>query len=90
MHLTDSEAGLGKSAYLECEINSSQLLDVRFYKGNKECFEGTKYKIIHDGSKYRLIIMNVSLDDQDEYSVKAKNKAGSKISRASLTVKSIL
>ena len=34
----------------------------------------------------KLSIFNVSLDDHDEYSVKAKTKAGSKMSRASLIV----
>ncbi len=88
LHLEDSEAGLGKTAHFECEINSSQSLDVRFFKGTKEIFEGVKYKVINDGSKYKLLIFNVSLDDQDEYSVKARNKAGSKISRAFLTATS--
>jgi hypothetical protein len=88
MHLEDSEAGLGKNAHFECEINSSQSLDVRFFKGTKEIFEGMKYRVTNDGLKYKLVIFNVSLDDEDEYSVKARNKAGSKISRAYLTVTS--
>ena len=88
MHLEDSEAGLGKNAHFECEINSTQSLDVRFFKGTKEIFDGVKYKVTDDGSKYKLVIFNVTFDDQDEYSVKARNKAGSKISRAYLTVTS--
>jgi hypothetical protein len=34
-----------------------------------------------------LAINNVQLNDEDEYSVKAKNKGGSRMSRAYLTVK---
>lgn len=84
--LEDAEVSLGKNVTFECEIQSSQMLDVRFYKGCKECFDGPKYKISQDGSKYSITVFNVTLDDQDEFSVKAKNKAGSKMSRAYLTV----
>jgi len=87
MHLQDTEAGLGKTAHFECKIESSQALDVRFFKDTKECFHGSKYKISEEsGGVYKLSIFNVNLEDQDEYSVKAKNKAGSKMSRASLIV----
>jgi len=87
VHLQDTEAGLGKTAHFECQIVASQTLDVRFFKDTKELFHGNKYKITKENNDiYKLSIFNVSLDDQDEYSVKAKTKAGSKMSRASLIV----
>lgn len=86
VHLQDTEAGLGKTAHFECQIVASQTLDVRFFKDTKELFHGNKYKITKENDVYKLSIFNVSLDDHDEYSVKAKTKAGSKMSRASLIV----
>ena len=88
--LEDTTGNLGQTATFECEISSTHALDVRFYKGSKECFDGLKYRFTQDGSKYRFTINNVNLDDQDEYSVKAQNKGGSKMSRASLTVNSMI
>lgn len=88
MRLEDCSANEGKTAYFECDINASPNTDVRFFKSGREIFNGGKYQITQDGTKYTLAVQNVSQDDEDEYSVKAKNKGGSKMSRASLTVRS--
>ncbi len=61
--------------------------DVRFFKSGRELFSGSKYQISNDGTRWTLTVNNVCMDDEDEYAVKAKNKSGSKMSRASLTVK---
>ncbi|CAF0846330.1 unnamed protein product [Brachionus calyciflorus] len=85
--LRDTEAVEGKVAYFECQITGQPAPSVSFFRGSRELFESTKYKISQDGDKYILAIHNVTLDDEDEYSVKAKNKGGSRMSRANLTVK---
>lgn len=86
--LQDTEAVEGKQAVFECEINAHPAPVIRFYKGSKELYDSNKYRITQEGNKHILTIYNVQLEDQDdEYSVKAKNKGGSRMSRANLTVK---
>lgn len=71
----------------ECQITASPSPNVTFYKGSKELYDTGKYRIVQEKDRYLLYVNNVNLDDQDEYSVKAKNKGGSRMSRANLTVK---
>lgn len=71
----------------ECQIGGQPQPLISFWRGTRELFDSLKYKIVQDGEKYFLHINNVQLEDEDEYSVKAKNKGGSKMSRAYLTVK---
>ena len=85
--LSDVETSEGKTAYFECQISALPTPEIRFYKGSKELYDSNKFRISQEGDKFILAIYNVTLDDQDEYSVKAKNKGGSRISRANLTVK---
>ena len=87
LKMKDTEAVEGKTASFDCEINSSPMTEVCFYKGSKEIHDGIKYKINNEGCSYKLVIYNVCLDDQEEFSVKAKNRIGSRMSRAFLTVK---
>jgi hypothetical protein len=58
------------------------------YKGTKELSEGLKYSITREGDKCILVINNVSPDDVDEYSIKAKNKGGSRMCRCNVNVRS--
>lgn len=88
MKLDDVSANEGKTAYFECDINASPNTDVRFYRSGHEIFPGGRYSITNDGTKWTLAIRDVGQDDEDEYSVKAKNKGGSKMSYANLTIKS--
>ena len=85
--LNDCDVAEEKTAYFECEITGQPAPTVRFYRGTKELYDNNKYRITQDGNKYTLAIFNVTLEDEDEYSVKAKNKGGSRMSRANLTVK---
>lgn len=87
VRLKDSETSEGRTAIFECQISGTPPPLISFWRGTKELFETGKYKILQDGDKYFLHINNVTLDDEDEYSVKAKNKGGSRMSRAYLTVK---
>ncbi len=87
VQLEDQEVNESKTVYFECEIHAVPAPIIRFYKGSKELYDSSKYKITKEGDKHVLAIYNASLDDQDEYSVKAKNKGGSRMSRANLTVK---
>jgi Immunoglobulin I-set domain len=51
--------------------------------------DSDKYQISKEGDKYVLTVNNVFGEDADEYCVKATTSAGSKSSRADLTIKSM-
>lgn len=40
-----------------------------------------------EGDKYILVINNATPDDVDEYSIKARNKAGSRMCRCNVNVR---
>ena len=56
------------------------------YKGSREIHDCDKYEITSEGDKQILVIRNVYGEDADEYSVRASNKGGSRISRAELDI----
>ena len=58
------------------------------YKGTKELSESLKYSITREGDKCILVINNLTPDDVDEYSIKARNKGGSRMCRANVNVRS--
>lgn len=87
LKLEDQEVNENKTAYFECSINAQPAPIIRFYKGSKELFDSSKYKITNEGDKFVLAIYACNLDDVDEYSVKAVNKGGSRMSRANLNVR---
>jgi hypothetical protein len=65
-----------------------QLLFVIFrYKGTKELSDNLKYSITREGDKCILVINNVTPDDVDEYSIKARNKGGSRMCRCNVSVR---
>ncbi|CAF4156749.1 unnamed protein product, partial [Rotaria sordida] len=61
---------------------------VRLYKGTKELSEGPKYSIKREGDICILVINNATPDDVDEYSIKARNKGGSRMCRCNVNVRS--
>ncbi|CAF1373331.1 unnamed protein product [Adineta steineri] len=60
----------------------------RRFKGTEEISQGAKYTITPDGDKYILVINNATPDDVDEYSIKARNKGGSRICHCNINVRS--
>ena len=57
------------------------------YKGTKELSDSLKYSLTREGDKCILVINNVTPDDVDEYSIKARNKAGSRMTRCNVNVR---
>jgi len=57
------------------------------YKGTKELSDSHKYSITREGDKCILIINNATPDDVDEYSIKAKNKGGSRMCRCNVNIR---
>ncbi|KAK3103159.1 hypothetical protein FSP39_016894 [Pinctada imbricata] len=78
----------GKNARFECEVTGTPKPEVQWYKGTRELFDDRKFEILEEGDKHILIIHDVFGEDQDEYSVKAFNRGGSRVSRAELIIKS--
>ena len=58
------------------------------YKGTKELSDSAKYSIKREGDICILTINNATPDDVDEFSVKARNKGGSKMCRCNVNVRS--
>ena len=48
---------------------------------------GAKYNITREGDKCILVISNLTPDDVDEYSIKARNKGGSRMCRCNVNVR---
>jgi hypothetical protein len=57
------------------------------YRGTKELSNGAKYTITREGDTCVLLINNVTADDADEYSIKARNKGGARMSRCNVNVR---
>nr|KAG5709145.1 hypothetical protein BaRGS_028601 [Batillaria attramentaria] len=78
----------GKSARFECEVTGQPKPDIQWYKGSREIHDSDKYEIITEGDKQILVVRNVYGEDADEYSVRAINKGGSRVSRGELEISS--
>ncbi|XP_021346443.1 twitchin-like isoform X8 [Mizuhopecten yessoensis] len=86
--LRKSQCVAGKTARFEVEITGTPKPDVTWFKGSRELFDDNKYEITNDGNHYSMAIRDVFGEDQDEYSVRAVNKGGSRSSRADLEIRS--
>lgn len=85
--LENSEVIEGRSVTFECEVADESSFTVHWFKSGKELFDCGKHNINQDGNKYKLTINNANIDDEDDYVVKIKNKAGMISSRGSLSVR---
>ena len=81
------KATKAKSIRLEAEVIGTPKPDIEWYKGTKELSDGVKYQITREGDKCILVINNANPDDVDEYSIKARNKGGSRMSRCNVNVR---
>jgi hypothetical protein len=84
---SENDVSESRSARFECEIKGNPVPNVQWYKSGQEIYDNLKYTITNEGEKYTLVVNNVDLDDQDEYSVKARNSAGQKSAKANLVVR---
>lgn len=84
--LKKCHAQQGKSAKFECEVSGSPTPDIQWFKGTRELYDGGKYEIYNEGDKQILVVHDVFGEDQDEYSCKASNPGGNRVSRANLEI----
>ncbi|GFR58139.1 twitchin [Elysia marginata] len=78
----------GKSARFECTVAGNPKPDIQWYKGSREIFDNDKFEIKTEGDNHILIVKDVYGEDADEYSVRASNKGGSRVSRCQLEIRS--
>lgn len=76
----------GKPGEFSCTV--ANVDGVSWYKGSRELVEGGRYTMLSEGEMFTLCIRDVYGEDQDEYSVRASNAAGTRSSRADLIIKS--
>ena len=77
----------GEKAVLECRVAATPAAEVTWYVDNVEIRQTDDYQIVYTADGWcRLIIRDVMLEDEGEYTVKAVNEAGTCISTAYLTV----
>ena len=57
------------------------------YKGSREIFDNDKFEIKTEGEKHILVVKDVYGEDADEYSARASNKGGSRVSRCQLEIR---
>ncbi|CAF4285402.1 unnamed protein product, partial [Adineta steineri] len=75
--LKDTDGNEGKTIRLEAEVIGTPIPDIEWF-----------YTITRDGDKCILAITNATPDDIDEYTIKARNKGGSRVSRCNVNVRS--
>ncbi len=85
--LTDIDTSEGKTVNLEIQVNGNPKPYVQWFKGAREIRENAKFSFSSDGDKFTLTISNITSDEQDEYTVKIKNKSGFKTSKANVSVR---
>lgn len=68
----------------ECEVSSDPRAEIQWFRGTKEIFETPRFTILDKGTTQALLVNNLHLDDQDEYTCKATNSMGSRTTRAQL------
>jgi len=85
--LSDVTVVDGEKAVLECRVTATPAAEVRWYVENVEIRQTDGYQIVFTADGWcRLIIRDVMLKDEAEYTVRAVNEAGTCIGAAYLTV----
>ncbi|GAA49621.1 twitchin, partial [Clonorchis sinensis] len=78
----------GRDVEFEIEVDCPSAYEVIWSKGPRDLVPSHRIEMTKEGRKHVLRICDCGLEDAEEYSVKVINRAGSKVSRAPLTVKS--
>merc|ERR1719431_1511592 len=85
--LKNAMAPQHKSATITARIEGKPKIKVSWYKGMRELIQGAKYVFTRDGDLYSLTVNNVFGEDEAEYMCRASNVAGSRTSKADITIK---
>lgn len=74
------------SVTFDCEISGTPKPEISWFRGTKELVETSKFTILDKGTKQVLIVRNLHLEDEDEYTCKATNSMGTRTTRAQLKI----
>ncbi|XP_070570382.1 muscle M-line assembly protein unc-89-like [Ptychodera flava] len=74
--IQDTEAVVGTQTTFECIVTGKPEPDVIWCKDDEEIKPSDKVIMERDGDKYTLTLLDVKLDDDAEYTCRAKNKVG--------------
>ena len=85
--LSDIDTNEGKTIHLEAQVSGNPKPFVQWFKGSREIRENAKFSFSNDGEKFTLTINNISSEEQDEYTIKIKNKSGFKTSKSNVSVR---
>jgi len=67
--LEDQDVKIEDSVELMCEVNKDNV-STTWYKDGNVLKSSDRYNIVQDGRRHRLLIKDVTLDDESEYSCK--------------------
>lgn len=76
-----------KSCTMTCRVEGKPNVKVAWYKGMRELTQGAKYVFNRDGDTYTLTVNDVFGEDEAEYMCRAFNAAGSRTSKADISIK---
>ncbi|KAI6175533.1 hypothetical protein M3Y97_00699600 [Aphelenchoides bicaudatus] len=72
------------SVKFECEVQAEPRAEIQWFRGTRELVETSKYTIFNKGVTQTLLVSNLHLEDEDEYTCRATNSMGSRTTRANL------
>lgn len=67
--LEDQEAKVEDSVTLACEVNKDAV-SATWYKDSNALQSSDRFRISHDGRRHVLVISDITLDDESQYSCK--------------------
>lgn len=79
----------GESAHLQCKIKGSPVIQVTWFKDNKEIRESDTSRMSFANNVAVLDISNMKVDDSGSYSCEAVNDAGSDSCSTEILVKGL-
>ncbi|KAI6239672.1 hypothetical protein M3Y99_00559500 [Aphelenchoides fujianensis] len=86
--LRDQFGGERGNVKFECEVEAEPRAEIQWFRGTKELVDTPKYTILNKGTTQTLLINNLHLEDEDEYTCRATNSMGSRTTRAQLKLSS--
>ncbi|XP_067930808.1 twitchin-like [Watersipora subatra] len=85
--LANVETIQGKKIEFECVVETSPHPDVSWFKGSRELEDNHRVTISSEGDRYSLSILDAQGEDEDDYCIRVSTAAGTRQSRAKVTVR---
>lgn len=85
--ITEYETKIQGTAILEAKVIGDPLPDITWLKNNEEIKENEQIKLMFEDEIAALVIKNVDVEDEGEYTIMAKNDVGSVSETINLLIK---